>query len=253
MPTIRAGTLAYDTDHQVTGWHHHDLHQLEHAVEGVVEVETALGRYLCPPSQAVWIPAGLEHNTVLDAVRSLSVFFDPGLFSDDVGSRVRVLAAVPVLREMMLYGLRWPIARTAADADSEIYFAALALVVANSLDQEQPLWLPTSADPFAAMIISYIRQHLATVSVEMVAREFSVSERTLRRRFQAAVGMSWREYVLQARIIRAMAELAQSDAAVLDVAVAVGFDSPSAFNRAFRAFTGTTPSDYRRHTGCAAG
>ncbi|NUS43789.1 MAG: hypothetical protein HOQ24_08900, partial [Mycobacteriaceae bacterium] len=33
--SVPAGTLAYDTAGLVTGWHHHDLHQLEYALEGV--------------------------------------------------------------------------------------------------------------------------------------------------------------------------------------------------------------------------
>ena len=44
----------------VTGWHVHDVHQIEYAIGGVVEVETAAGHYLLPPQQAAWIPAGLR-------------------------------------------------------------------------------------------------------------------------------------------------------------------------------------------------
>jgi AraC-like DNA-binding protein len=42
-----------------------------------------------------------------------------------------------------------------------------------------------------------------------------------------------------------MARLAEPGPTVLDVAVAVGFDSPSAFTRAFRRYTGEAPSAYR--------
>jgi AraC-like DNA-binding protein len=42
---------------------------------------------------------------------------------------------------------------------------------------------------------------------------------------------------------------------ILDVATAVGFDSPSAFTRAFRRTTGESPSDYRAraHAGGSRG
>lgn len=55
--------------------------------------------------------------------------------------------------------------------------------------------------------------------------------------------------LLHEMMVRAMAMLAQSGVAVLDVATAVGFDSPSAFSRVFRTFTGLTPADYRRRAG----
>jgi hypothetical protein len=73
-----AGTYPFEVGAEVvTGWHSHDLHQLEHAFEGVAQVETATARYLLPPQQAIWIPAGVEHCTTLTRVRTVSAFFEP--------------------------------------------------------------------------------------------------------------------------------------------------------------------------------
>ena len=58
--------------------------------------------------------------------------------------------------------------------------------------------------------------------------------------------MSWQQYRVTSRILRAMAILAESDRTVLDVAVEVGFDSLSGFNRVFLRLCGETPSVYRR-------
>lgn len=58
--------------------------------------------------------------------------------------------------------------------------------------------------------------------------------------------MTWRQYLLHARLLRAMAMLAEPRPSVLDVATAVGFDSAGAFARSFRAAVGETPSGYRR-------
>jgi transcriptional regulator GlxA family with amidase domain len=130
---------------------------------------------------------------------------------------------------------------------AEIFFAALALIVEDCLDREQPLWLPTSTDPLVGAIISYTEKHLATVTADDVGNALSISERTLRRRFRDATGMTWRDFVVRAKLIRAMATLAEPGSTVLDVAMSVGFGSSSAFIRAFRTFTGSTPADYRRH------
>jgi mannose-6-phosphate isomerase-like protein (cupin superfamily) len=76
---VRAGTYATEVgDEVITGWHSHDLHQIEYAFEGVAQVETATARYLLPPQQAVWIPAGVEHCSTLTHDKTVSVFFDPG-------------------------------------------------------------------------------------------------------------------------------------------------------------------------------
>jgi AraC-like DNA-binding protein len=79
----------------------------------------------------------------------------------------------------------------------------------------------------------------------------SVSERTLRRLFQDTLGLSWRTYLLHARMLRAMALLAAPGQSVQETSTAVGFDSLSAFTRAFTQFCGETPSTYRKRVGGA--
>ena len=46
--------------------------------------------------------------------------------------------------------------------------------------------------------------------------------------------------------MRATALLAQSGRSILEVAIEVGYDSASAFGRAFYAFTGENPNSYRK-------
>ena len=242
---VRAGTFAYAGDDFVTNWHTHDLHQVEYAFEGVVEVETASAHYLLPPQQAVWIPAGVAHRTTLKSVRSVSVFFDPAMV-ESTDERARVLAAAPVIREMIVYAARWPIARRESDAAADSFFEALSHLVAEWLEHETPLCLPTSRDPLIAAVMAYTGEHLDQVGLHDVCRDVGVSERTLRRQFSAATGMTWRQYLLERRLLRAMAMLAEPGPTVLDVATAVGFESVSAFARAFRRYAGETPTAYRR-------
>jgi AraC-like DNA-binding protein len=69
---------------------------------------------------------------------------------------------------------------------------------------------------------------------------------TLRRAFEAQAGMPWRQYVLQARLLRAMALLSEPGPTVLAIAAEAGFASLSGFTRAFRRLTGETPMAYRQ-------
>jgi AraC-like DNA-binding protein len=244
MPA-RAGTFAYEGDDHVTGGHTHDLHQIEYAFQGVVEVETEAAHYLLPPQQAVWIPAGLAHRTTLKRVRTVSVFFDPEMVPN-ADDRARILAAAPVIREMIVYGVRWPINRPASDTVADAFFEALAQLTLDWLDHETPLCLPTSTDPVVAAAMAHTNAHLDEVTARHVSRAVGMSERTLRRAFSATTGMTWRQYLLESRLLRAMALLAEPGPTVLDVATSVGFDSVSAFTRAFGRYTGETPTAYRR-------
>jgi AraC-like DNA-binding protein/mannose-6-phosphate isomerase-like protein (cupin superfamily) len=241
-----AGSYSFEVGQEtVTGWHSHDLHQLEYAFEGVAQVETTTVRYLLPPQQAVWIPAGVEHCTTLTRVRTASVFFDPA-FGIQPGERVRILAVSPVMREMILYARRWPIGRPSRDRIGDRFFAALGDLVEDSLDQELPLRLPTSQHPLVAAAMNYTNANLAHVTATDVCAAIGTSERSLRRTFASESGMSWHQYLLESRLLRAMALLAEPGPNVLAVATAVGFESMSGFARAFRRYTGETPLGYRR-------
>ncbi|HUC24479.1 MAG TPA: helix-turn-helix transcriptional regulator [Streptosporangiaceae bacterium] len=241
------GSHMYDGgDQLVTGWHFHDVHEIEYACRGMVEVKTEAGHYLLPPHQAAWIPAGLHHQTTLNAgVQTLAVLFEPGLVPM-AGDRVRIIAVAPLLREMMLYSARWPISRTESGVEADSFFQTLGYVVADALDDEKPLHLPVSSDPVVTAAADFTRARLDYVTVSDVTRAVGVSERTLRRIFNASLGMSWRSYLLRARVLRSMALLAQPDRSVLEVSIAVGFDDVGAFARSFARHCGETPSAYKR-------
>lgn len=241
---VRAGTYPYLAEDVTSGWHVHDLHQVEYAIEGVVRVETAAARYLLPPQQALWIPAGLAHNTTLKKVHSISAFFEPRMIVGKAG-RARVLTVEPLFREMIRYAARWPIDRPAGDPLADSYFETLAGLLDRWLENESPYQLPTSADPLVGAAMRFTEQHLDRVTFGEVCAAVAVSERTLRRRFASQTNLTWRAYLLRSRLLRAMALLAEADCTVLGVATKVGFESASAFARAFVAYTGQTPSVYR--------
>ncbi|HEY2196145.1 MAG TPA: helix-turn-helix transcriptional regulator [Mycobacterium sp.] len=244
----RAGSYLYEGHRLVTGWHSHDLHQIQYAIGGVVEVETASGHFLLPPQQAAWIPIGLEHQaTMTPNVRSVAVMFDPDLLPD-IDTRARIIAVSPLIRQMMIYALRWPIDRPDGDPLSDGFFQTLGHLVFEALDHEAPLSLPAADHPVVAAAMDYTKAHLSSVTAGEVSRAVAVSERTLRRQFETAIGMSWRTYLLHARMLRAMALLVAPGDSVQRTAAAVGFDSLSAFTRAFTRFCGETPSSYRQRT-----
>ncbi|WP_171511551.1 MULTISPECIES: helix-turn-helix transcriptional regulator [Mycolicibacterium] len=240
-----AGSYLYQGDGLITGWHSHEVHQIEYALHGVVEVETDAAHYLLPPQQAAWIPAGLQHQAVMNPdVKTVAVMFDAQMIADP-GNRARIIAVSPLIREMMIYGLRWPIDRADGDDTSDTFFRTLANLVADALDHEAPLSLPTTDHPIVAAALAYTKEHLVSVTAEDVSRAVAVSERTLRRLFADTIGISWRTYLLHARMLRAMALLAGPDQSVQATATAVGFENLSSFTRCFTQFCGQTPSAYR--------
>ena len=79
-----------------------------------------------------------------------------------------------------------------------------------------------------------------------VAAACGFSESHFMRYFRKTMGASFVEYLKDYRLTMAARLLTTSDSTVLDVASAVGFDSLSWFNRAFKARYKMTPNQFRR-------
>lgn len=114
---------------------------------------------------------------------------------------------------------------------------------ATSLLAERPASAATTADRVRAAL----RRALGggDPSLEAMARALGLSARTLQRRLRDE-GTSHQELLDAMR--REMAEryLERSDVALCEVAYLLGYSEPAAFHRAFRRWTGTTPTAFRR-------
>ncbi|KPP98033.1 GlxA family transcriptional regulator [Marinobacter sp. HL-58] len=80
---------------------------------------------------------------------------------------------------------------------------------------------------------------------QMIARS-GLSERSFKRRFQLATGMTPMEYVLTLRLEEAKQLLETSDLSIDAVAEAVGYQDAGFFGRKFLSRVGMTPTQYRR-------
>ncbi|CAN7457053.1 helix-turn-helix transcriptional regulator [Phenylobacterium sp. LjRoot225] len=239
-----AGAIVQDDYDLDCPWHSHDMHQLQYAFDGAIEVEDAHARYLLPRSLAAWIPAGVAHRTSLHRVRSGSILFGRDTVPP-TGDRVRIVEVSPLMREMVQGAMRWPLTAP-QDATGRAYFAALVRLCAEWIVEETPLSLPTAREPRLQAAMAYTRAHLRDGDIGAACRAAGLSERTLGRRFRHEIGMSWEEYRRRSRLLAAAALLDAGEASIGEVAAAVGFESQSSFARAFRGLTGKSPREFRR-------
>lgn len=238
----RAGAHCSDGMHVDTDWHYHDMHQLLYAFEGAIEVESARGRHLIPRQLAAWIPAGALHRTSIHHVRSGSVFFPADMVSR-AGVHIRTVLVSTLMREMMRESMRWPI-HEPEDVVGTAFFAAMARLCTEWVAHETDLFLPTSSDQQLKRALDYTTQQ-TEATLAAVCDHAGLSERSLRRRLHADIGMTWEDYRRRSRLLRAVSLLSETDVPVGDVAAQCGFENPSAFAKAFRLAMGETPRDYR--------
>jgi transcriptional regulator GlxA family with amidase domain len=100
-------------------------------------------------------------------------------------------------------------------------------------------------------IVRLAQEHVAAqlsgeLTVEHLAERAAVSQRSLERRFEQALGMSPGRYIQLARIETAKCQLETSTDTVEQIRRNVGYRDASAFRRAFARHTGESPAAYRR-------
>jgi YesN/AraC family two-component response regulator len=92
----------------------------------------------------------------------------------------------------------------------------------------------------------YMNAHFhEKVPLDMVASLVGMTRFEFSRKFRQQYGITFREYLTQCRIRKAVELLEASNARITDVAYVVGIRDPAYFSRRFRQFTGMTPSEYR--------
>jgi transcriptional regulator GlxA family with amidase domain len=82
--------------------------------------------------------------------------------------------------------------------------------------------------------------------LESVARAVGISSRHLRSRFEAATGVSLRDYRSGYQLSRAIALMENTDLRLGEIAELCGFNSQPAFNRFIRRHTGRSPNQVRQ-------
>jgi len=221
--------------------HRHDDHQIVYAGRGVLTVSTDAGSWVVPASRAIWIPAGTVHAHQAHGDCELHLVGLP-LADNPLGlDRPTVLGVGPLLRELILAYTRPP-------HDDDPARERLRAVLLDQLcaAPQQPLHLPTPADPRLGAVCAILRASPADGrTLVALGREVGASDRTLTRLCRSDLGMSFPQWRTQLRLHHALLLLADR-VPVTAVARRCGWASASAFIDAFRQSFGHTPGAHLR-------
>jgi AraC-like DNA-binding protein len=221
----------------VFDWHTHEDHQLAWAAAGVLMVLAAGVTWVLPPTRALWIPAGLPHETASSGQATMrSVYVPPRLSPVDWGAPT-VVATSPLLAEVIGY-LGGELADAKRSHAQALLADLLEPVPVTTLDVRFP------EDPLAGEVARSLRENPADQrTLADWGRVVAASERTLARAFVAGTGLPFGRWRTLLRLQAALPLLAAGDP-VGRVAHRVGYETASAFTAAFRRETGVTPAAY---------
>lgn len=131
---------------------------------------------------------------------------------------------------------------------SALSTALLALVLRSgtSTVTTAPLWTAPQDRDIANAIALVLEDPGQPWTIDRLADAAMMSRATFQRRFRRDTGTTVGELVTRTRIASAARMLTSSTLTVSAIASAVGYQSESAFSRAFRAALGATPAAFRR-------
>jgi AraC-like DNA-binding protein len=126
---------------------------------------------------------------------------------------------------------------------------AMMLRTRRGAANDQSLWTAVSDERISRVIYGILDDPGAEWSIERMSRDAAMSRATFLRRFQRSTGMTVGAFLVQIRLMAASELLLTSDFTVASVAAQVGYQSESAFSRAFNRATNMTPARFRRAAG----
>jgi AraC-like DNA-binding protein len=222
--------------------HNHPWSQLVYSIAGALTVSAQGMSIVISPEQAVWLPTGIRHSvgSLMGAeFRSLWVADNACL---GIAPKMTVFQVSGLLRALIIEGASL---NEAKDLD---YANRVAALILDQLQRAQTASaaLPWPKHPALLRLCEALYADPAdSRDTDEWGSELGMSTRTLTRRFEREVGMSLRDWRLRLRLFKSI-ELLGGGAPITEIALDLGYASPSAFIYMFRREMGCSPLQYRR-------
>ncbi len=229
------------------GWapeHCHARGQLLALTRGLLVVEAGRERWMFPSQRCAWIPPECLHA-------GRSVGGAAGRMLNLSKQMCRGLPAKPCLFNSsgLLFAITDRILSWNPRQPLNPSQRRLITILRDEIRRpgKQPLRLPIPTENRLASVAHALLDHIEDdCTLDEWASRAGMARRTFMRAFSNQVGMTFGRWRQQARLFAALEMLAQGQS-VTEAAVAVGYDSVSAFSKMFRTMLGSTPQAYLRN------
>jgi AraC-like DNA-binding protein len=221
-------------------WHTHGDHQLAWAPTGVLTVRSGTEAWVLPPTRALWIPAGIRHETLSESAATMrSAYVRPDACSILWFTCTPVIVT-PLVGELLTFLANDNVEDLPRMRSEQLLVDLLEPVATVSFDVRMP------TDDRALQVATMLSDDPADDrTLAEWGLDVGASSRTLARGFLSGTGLSFARWRTLLRLHKAMEALGSQEP-VSEVARKVGYESASAFVAAFRRETGITPAKYFR-------
>jgi AraC family transcriptional regulator len=243
--------------HLLIAYERAERHEGETHIEGLPK--STLREFNCKLSL---VPAGHQFYgwqtpRVLTRVTYFYIDSEDSLFDPDAGIDCRTIRPRLFFFDQAVWDTALKLKAEVGNSDpsSRSYAEALSLVLMHELIRLErsasaavrpvrgglPAWQQKR-------VMEFIEEHLAEeISLAALAELADLSLYHFARAFTQSFGVPPHRYHMARRMVRAKSLLRRPALTVTEIGVQAGFRETSSFTRAFRRFTGLTPTEYRRH------
>lgn len=165
--------------------------------------------------------------------------------SDELQNEIKVITDIYTLNKQEAFGF---------ELMTRDFLSHVWLTIFKQLEEPQKLFSSTSEKATmdelrAKEAIHYIEEHYVdNISLEEIAESIHLSKSECCRCIKRCINMTPFEYLMRFRVLKSAQTLATSDKKIPigELALSVGFNSSSYFNKTFRKYMGCTPSQYKK-------
>jgi AraC-like DNA-binding protein/quercetin dioxygenase-like cupin family protein len=223
--------------------HFHRRGQIVLQTGGITSMMTERSTFVVPPGYLLWIPSETVHQSrAWGEIAIQTIYIEPHCVAG-WPAECRLMRASSLLIALMDEAVRMPVAYDQDGRDGQLISLLLGEI---GRMPEETLHVPMPQD---ARLVRICEAVLADTSSDLTLDDWAdhagLSRRTLTRTFRRETGRSFSEWRQRVRLLQALARLGTGEA-VTNVALDVGYDSPSAFTAMFKRELGAAPRSYLR-------
>lgn len=212
---------------------------------GIASYSLNGSRLVGVPGIGVWLPA----NTYHESYNYKTLVFNVINISPELCYRLPNHACMLRLTDIfqVVFGdfFKRLVQVPASDMDLRLL---QVLIDQLTISTEQQHFLAYVNDPLLTPIINHMEHNIQdNIQLNQWAKKLYTTERTIARRFQSLLNMSFRECQLRIRFLHAVTLLDQEELTIEEIALSLGYSSSSAFSSMFRRFACVSPKQYRQN------
>jgi AraC-like DNA-binding protein len=206
----------------------------------VLTVVAETHTWVLPPTRALWIPAGVVHETIAAEKATMRTLYLKRELCPSTWPAPQPVAATRLLAELIVHLSDAPLDPDQRSRAEAVLLDLLQPVATTTIEVTMP-----TDDRAVDVARGLLADPADGRSLTEWGHAVGASGRTLTRAFLAGTGIPFSRWRTTVRL-RAALPLLASGEPISAVADKVGYQTPSAFVAAFRRETGLTPGAYFR-------